>query len=90
MTWYRTPDGCTVHINFGSAKNLPRPCAARRPDGTICGWIATFQCDWKVPGGTCSRYLCEQHTFEVAGGKHLCPAHVVEYMNWIRECGIAY
>jgi len=100
MPWYRMPNGDKVHINFGHAgnKKAPRPCGARRPDGTVCGWMAGYQCDWKTgapypngePEPTCDRHLCEAHAFEIDTDKHLCQEHVEAYRAWLREQCIAY
>jgi len=92
MPFYRMPNGNPVHINFGHKRNqtAPRPCAARRADGSFCAWLSGYQCDWKIETGTCDRYLCEAHAFEVSEEKHLCPEHVATYRGWLIEQGIAY
>lgn len=91
MPFYRLPEdvgdpGGFVHINFGRgkrARNAPRPCGALRGDGTACGWVSGFQCDWKFPGGrTCDRHLCTHHAREVALDKHLCPEHELAALAW--------
>ncbi len=91
MPWYRTPSGMTVHVNFGGRRNKTAPpaCRERRPDGTACGWMTGYQCDWKVAGGiTCDRHLCEAHAFEIDKDHHLCPEHVASYRAWLREQGV--
>jgi hypothetical protein len=101
MPWYRMPNGNPLHINFGGSgnKKAPRPCGARRGDGSVCGWFSTYQCDWKLPEirhsetnapATCDRALCDANTFEIGPDKHLCPAHVEAYRSWLRDLGIAY
>lgn len=93
MPFYRMPDGTHAHINFGSRgnKKAPRPCASRRLDGTICGVMAGYQCDWILATAcTCGRHLCTDHAFEAAGDKHLCPEHVNSYIAWLRGQCIAY
>ena len=82
MPFYRLPNGLACHINIGRRK-APPACREKRDDGTVCGWISSFQCDWKMGGGrTCDRNLCEQHAQEVAPNKHLCPEHQKEYEKW--------
>lgn len=85
MPWYRHPDGVVAHINFGRRGNAraPVPCQADREDGSRCGWISGFQCDWKIGGGkTCDRWICEAHAQEVGQDKHLCPEHQAAYREW--------
>lgn len=86
MPWYRMPDGGTVHINFGRKGNLtaPKPCRGKRPDGTICGQISGYQCDWKMgEGKTCDQWICSDHAREVGDNKHLCPDHQEAYDEWL-------
>lgn len=50
-----------------------------------CGREATSLCDWKVSArksGTCDEPICTHHAKQVAPGKHLCPAHQLEYDHW--------
>ena len=64
MPWYRLPDGGVIHIKM--AGKPPAPCSARRRDGSICGCIAGFQCDWKVSGDT---RVTHKRTFRRAAGE---------------------
>ena len=55
----------------------------RRPPRCFCCIkTAGFQCDWKVPGGTCDRHVCAAHAFQVGDNKHLCPEHQATYIDW--------
>ena len=90
MPWYRTPDGHTVHLNFGRARNktAPKPCCK-------CGWISVYLCDWKIGKNftrslsiDCDRPMCAAHAFEVGKDKHLCPFHVEQYRAWLTTQGI--
>lgn len=84
MPWYKMPNGCAVHINFGHAGNRKAPKACCK-----CGWFAGLLCDWKMPNGRdCDRPMCEAHAFEVGPDKHLCPPHVEAYREWVRDHGI--
>ncbi len=57
--------GAWVHL-YGSVKF--HACSS-------CGEIADFQCDWKVPGGTCDRWICGDCRLQVGEGKDLCEEH---------------
>lgn len=85
MPFYRMKDGTPYHVKFSSRGKAPPPCGARRDDGTACGVISGFLCDWKVgPRMTCDLPLCDDHAQQVAPDKHLCPAHQVEWQQWRR------
>lgn len=101
MPFYRMPNGDPYHINFGSAgsKKAPRPCGAKRADGTPCACMSEMLCDWKMydivcsttrKPATCDRAICKAHAFEIGPDKHLCPEHVDTYRAWLRDQAIAY
>ncbi len=82
MPIYRTAEGGWMHLNLGRRRGPPA-CREKRSDGTVCGCITKFQCDWKMDAGaTCDRHLCPAHALEVGTDKHLCPMHQAAYQQW--------
>lgn len=78
MPWYRMADGTPFHAKIGGRKErVPAPCAAKRDDGSRCGQISGYLCDWPVndQGDTCDAPLCATHANVVADDRHLCPKH---------------
>lgn len=84
MPWYRMPDGTPVHLNLGRGnRSAPPACRVLRLDGSVCGWLSGYQCDWKIGvGKTCDRWICEAHAQQVGPDKHLCPEHQRAYRAW--------
>lgn len=79
MPWYRMPSGNAIHLDFARRGNAsaPRPCS-------VCGWISTRLCDWKLSGGgECSAPLCPAHAETPAPAKDLCPRHTLAYKGWL-------
>lgn len=57
----------------------PRP---KRKPCSGCGRPADLLCDWKVPGGTCDKPVCDLCTTSPAPDKDLCPTHAAAYEEW--------
>lgn len=87
MSWYRV-GAMIAHVHFSSRKG-GQPAQCRAPyqwaHGNYCMQMASFQCDWKVPGGTCDMHLCEEHALRVAPEKDLCPEHQKAYEAWKQQ-----
>lgn len=84
MPFYRMPDGAPVHVKLSGRKTrAPAPCAAKRPDGTKCGWMSGYLCDWPVneAGDTCDAPLCEAHAHVIGEDRHCCPAHHEDFLR---------
>lgn len=63
-----------VHLNMGSGRrrqNAPKHCRARCDDGTYCGGMQQYECDWPA----CDKPLCRDCAFAIGKDYHLCPEH---------------
>jgi hypothetical protein len=54
----------------------------RRQHRCACGARAPRQCDWKIEGGTCSRYICVACSTKPEPGKDLCREHATAWDAW--------
>lgn len=83
MPWIRIPGGGVAHVKMtGHAQRGLKFCR--------CSYIATKLCDWRIDdaGRTCDEPICDAHAWSPAPDKDLCPRHLEQYRELLRNLHI--
>lgn len=79
----------TKAVNRWGQKITMFICGDLGPHCAECPDVSDNQCDFPVgEGKTCDRYICNQHSNEIAPDIHYCTAHFYQWQQFVDSGGV--